>query len=179
MPDTLFDEVEAKYAPPDHPVFQLTPPPFDRRANLYYDHMGQPPVSSTTFWTIYQDLLHFFQTMPERESQEDVGELQAVLEKLPRTEEHISNEDKIELLPGLPPIRAGGVVVGDGADEDNSVGSIYADLTDSELELDSEEEDGYDSSKLKSPDKENLDDDIQEEFSIYALLTESGNDSEN
>ena len=60
VPNSLFDEMEEKYAPPDHDVFHLTPPPFDSRANKYYEEMGQPPVSSNSFWNVYQQLLSLF-----------------------------------------------------------------------------------------------------------------------
>jgi hypothetical protein len=78
VPDSLFDEMEAKYAPPEHDVFHLTPPPFDSRANKYYEKMGRPPVTSNSFWDVYQQLLAVFQ---EAVPSDDLTEVLSVLEK--------------------------------------------------------------------------------------------------
>jgi len=131
VPDSLFDEMEEKYAPPDHEVFQLTPPPFDSRANKYYEEMGQPPVSSNSFWNVYQELLAHFQGA---EPSDDLTEVLSDLEK--RTEQ-IAKE-KVDVLPGLKPLRAGVnvTVVGDGVVNDGhgNDSEIEATMTTSEEE---------------------------------------------
>ncbi|KAH7904511.1 hypothetical protein BJ138DRAFT_1019057 [Hygrophoropsis aurantiaca] len=60
VPPALFDEMEAKYAPPDHPVFELVPQTFRQRAEELYQVIGSPQVSSDTFWDVYQHLLAQF-----------------------------------------------------------------------------------------------------------------------
>ncbi|KAG2121119.1 hypothetical protein DEU56DRAFT_873841 [Suillus clintonianus] len=60
VPSALFDEVEAIYAPPNHPVFDLVPPLFEQRAQYLYTSLGKPQVSSDSFWNVYQMLLAQF-----------------------------------------------------------------------------------------------------------------------
>ncbi|KAG1834010.1 hypothetical protein DFJ58DRAFT_719387 [Suillus subalutaceus] len=60
VPSALFDEVEAIYAPPDHPVSDLMPPSFEQRAQYLYTSLGKPQVSSDSFWNVYQMLLAQF-----------------------------------------------------------------------------------------------------------------------
>jgi hypothetical protein len=63
VPSELFDEVEAIYAPSDHPVFDLVPPSFEQRAQYLYASLGKPHVSSDSFWNVYQMLLARFQAI--------------------------------------------------------------------------------------------------------------------
>ena len=124
VPNSLFDEMEEKYAPPDHDVFHLTPPPFDSRANKYYEEMGQPPVSSNSFWNVYQQLLSLFW------GAELSDDLTKVLSDLENHTEQIAKE-KADVLPGLKPLRLGATVVGDG----------FIDGDESELEVSMTESD--------------------------------------
>lgn len=118
--------MEAKYAPPDHDVFQLTPPPFNSRANKYYEEMGRPPVSSNSFWDVYQQLLTLFR------GAEPSDDLIEVLSDLENHTEQIA-EEKVDVLPGLKPLRLGATVVGDGiVDGDDS--ELEVKMTDSESE---------------------------------------------
>ena len=114
VPDSLFDEMEAKYAPPDHNVFQLTPPPFDSCTNKYYEEMGWPPVCSNSFWNVYQQLLALFW------GAQPSDDLTEVLSDLENRSEQIVKE-KVDVLLGLKALRVGVTVVGDGIiDDDNS-----------------------------------------------------------
>lgn len=54
------DEFEAQWAPPNDPVFLLTPTPFDDQAQILYANLGSPPVSSNTFWEVYTNVLGAF-----------------------------------------------------------------------------------------------------------------------
>ncbi|OAX31874.1 hypothetical protein K503DRAFT_809694 [Rhizopogon vinicolor AM-OR11-026] len=63
VPRELFDEVEAIYAPSEHPVFDLVPPTFEQHAQHVYASLGKPQVSSDSFWNVYQLLLALFQVM--------------------------------------------------------------------------------------------------------------------
>jgi hypothetical protein len=47
--------MEQEWAPPSDPVFQLVPATFEQQAAMLYQTLGQPVVSSTTFWTVYQE----------------------------------------------------------------------------------------------------------------------------
>ena len=53
VPNELFDEMEQIWSPPNHPVFQLTCPPFEDFVQTFYDELGSPPVSIETFWPTY------------------------------------------------------------------------------------------------------------------------------
>ena len=53
VPGELFDEVEAIYAPSEHPVFDLVPPTFEQHAQHLYASLGKPQVSSDFFWNVY------------------------------------------------------------------------------------------------------------------------------
>ncbi|KAF8876610.1 hypothetical protein CPB84DRAFT_412719 [Gymnopilus junonius] len=142
IPDALFDKMEAEYASHDHPVFQLTPPEFDTRANKYYNEMGRPLVTSNSFWSVYQGLLSAFKNS---DSDDATEELANVLSGLDEATRHISEKDKdeVKLIPGLKPLRLGATVVGDGNGDRNSDGgehgpdsdgSFEAEMTDSEEE---------------------------------------------
>lgn len=103
VPTELFDEVEQEYAPPEHPVFELVPPTFDRRANILYSQIGQPVVQSDTFWEVYSQLLNQFQL----EEESLVPVLTAYRETL-----HALDMEEIQLLPNLKELRNGAKIVG-------------------------------------------------------------------
>jgi hypothetical protein len=134
VPDSLFDAMEQKYAPPDHPVFELVPPAFGIWAQHYYSALKLEAVSSKTFWNVYSALLHAFKS-----GMDEDNELSPVLAEVERSSTHIDQQecDKIDMLPGLKPFRAGGTAVGDGNISDSNQ-SIYVAMTESE----NEEEDG-------------------------------------
>ncbi|KAJ8087358.1 hypothetical protein PM082_006188 [Marasmius tenuissimus] len=53
--------MEEKYAPPDHPVFHLTPPAFHSKAQYFLTTcLASPEVTFESFWTIYEALLGLF-----------------------------------------------------------------------------------------------------------------------
>lgn len=62
--DELFDEMEQRWAPPDHPVFDITPPPFNVKALELYTALGSPSVTSDSFWDVYRNLLAAFHALP-------------------------------------------------------------------------------------------------------------------
>ncbi|GBE90060.1 hypothetical protein SCP_1800820 [Sparassis crispa] len=64
VPSELLDEFELRWAPPDHPIFQLTLPEFVALSRQLYDGLRQPAVSSDTFWGVYSALLHTFHQLP-------------------------------------------------------------------------------------------------------------------
>ena len=45
--------MEALYAPPDHPVFELVPPAFHDHVSEAYSAIGEPCVDIATFWEVY------------------------------------------------------------------------------------------------------------------------------
>ena len=123
MPDSLFDAMEQKYAPPEHPVFELVPPAFEIRVQHYYSALKLEAVGSKTFWNVYSALLHAFKS----ESGMD-NLLSPVLAEVERSTHVDQLEcDKIDMLPGLKPFRAGGKAVGDGGDGNDSDHSLYVD----------------------------------------------------
>ena len=151
MPPSVIDDAEALYAPPDHPVFKLVPPAFDKKANLLYSTLGHPPVSFDTFWTVYRALLAEFQGSVD---DPDIAEALTSHETATRT---IHEDDFMPVLPNQKPLRNGDKVVGEisiGPDDSNVAGPSsgspllqsgheYADFTDEEDEEEPEEyEDG-------------------------------------
>ena len=130
--------MEEKYAPPDNPVFELVPPAFEIRAQHYYSALKLEAVGSKTFWNVYSALLHAFKS----ESGVD-NELSPVWGELERST-HVDQleSDKIDMLPGLKPFRAGGAAVGDGGDGNDSDKSLYVDMTQSENDTEEEAGDG-------------------------------------
>ncbi|KAJ7769107.1 hypothetical protein DFH07DRAFT_866763 [Mycena maculata] len=95
----ILDEMEARFAPPDHEVFQLVPPEFDHWANIYYDSMERPVVQHKTFWDIYRQLLAYFTQVPDVEV-----DLQIPLSSHKETTRRI-DEEEVPLLPGQQPLR--------------------------------------------------------------------------
>ncbi|KAF8509769.1 hypothetical protein BU17DRAFT_77806 [Hysterangium stoloniferum] len=57
VPPELFDKMEAQYAPPDHPVFELVPQVFHEHFSNLYSAISQLEVSIETFWDIFHNLL--------------------------------------------------------------------------------------------------------------------------
>jgi hypothetical protein len=55
LPDML-DEAEAKWAPPEDPVFQLVPPTFENYVTQCFEDLGKPEVTFETFWDVYCEL---------------------------------------------------------------------------------------------------------------------------
>ncbi|KAG1795371.1 uncharacterized protein HD556DRAFT_1213380, partial [Suillus plorans] len=102
VPSALFDEVEAIYAPSDHPVFDLVPPSFEQRAQYLYTSLGNPQVSSDSFWNVYQMLLAQFLAI---EGEDDLTVLlsQGVTEP---------EDDDVLLLPSLQDLPRNAGLVG-------------------------------------------------------------------
>ncbi|KAG6818632.1 hypothetical protein H0H93_003299 [Arthromyces matolae] len=97
----LFDEIEQEWAPPNDPVFQLVPTAFNTRASMLYSALGQPNVSSDTFWDVYKALLAAFREQPHD------AQIESALLEANRGE-----EDEVPLLPGLRDLRPGDSVIG-------------------------------------------------------------------
>ena len=143
VPPALFDEIEAIYAPPDHPVFELVPHPLGERFKMFYEEIGQPTVTHDGFWDIYSHLLRRFHALG------CAGEFAHLLEIHEESERRIQ-EERVDLLPGLKELRMGANVIGarghgvradgdiletDRSDEYRSVADElqYATFTDSEF----------------------------------------------
>ena len=95
------------YAPPDHPVFVLVPPLFHDRATTLYASMGEPVLSSDTFWNVYRQLLHAFDE--RRESDELMSILSIHANEMAQFDHEA---DKMELIPDLKPFRNGRKILG-------------------------------------------------------------------
>ncbi|KAF8215519.1 hypothetical protein K438DRAFT_2104665 [Mycena galopus ATCC 62051] len=133
VPPELFDEMEQAWAPPDDPVFELTPPIFTRRIEDIYESLGRPEVNSRSFWDVYCALLDCIVQVDD----EDLT-----------TGHDTEFEAPMELIPGQELRQGDNVVAGceyygglakyptqrDGEDEsDNEDGPRnFADLTDTE-----------------------------------------------
>ena len=82
--------MEQWWAPHDLPIFQLVPQTFDEQANILYNNLGHPVVSSTSFWDIYKQLLSAFRALPAFPPLDEV--VSAAAEVV---------EEEVPLLPGL------------------------------------------------------------------------------
>lgn len=124
----LIDRLEAEFSPPDHPVFQLTPPLFHERASTFYSSIGSPVITFRTFWDTYRQLLYCFRQHLETDHDEAMASL--ISSQRARTQE--VEQDLIPLIEGLKELRQGDQVVGPsnyGGD-----GSDYASFTDDSVE---------------------------------------------
>jgi hypothetical protein len=98
VPSELFDEMEALYAPPDHPVFTLVPSTFNDYVTELYSSMGQPEVTVKTFWDIYRNLLAKLREPVNDQLTNELATFQAGAEQ---------DDDGIALLPDMEPFRLG------------------------------------------------------------------------
>lgn len=101
----LFDEIEAKYAPLDDPVFELVPALFHECANKHYTELGQPVVSSATFWDTYRNLLQCFHDTPD-------AQLTPILTSHQDTVSRPEQDNEMPLLLNMKPFRNGHNVAG-------------------------------------------------------------------
>ena len=86
------------YAPQDHPVFELVPPPFNDRVVDLYAKMGRPDIKAKTFWVIYLDLLKGLRD----------GSDAALTDILTSHQQSSSEQANImALLPDMEPFRLG------------------------------------------------------------------------
>ena len=97
--------MEAIYAPPGHPVFQLVPDLFDACANQYYDDAGQPVITSKTFWDIYCDILARFNCDGINQ------EFDTIIQNHTEQQTAAFNND-IPVLANMRPFRPGQMVMG-------------------------------------------------------------------
>ncbi|KAI0054561.1 hypothetical protein BV25DRAFT_1922583 [Artomyces pyxidatus] len=128
--EDLLDEVENIWAPRDHAVFELVPPAFSHRVNQCYAAIGQPVLTSDTFWDIYLDLLREL-----RPTLQDPTFQEMLMEHAPI--EEAAKAEEIGLLAGQQDLRPGPAMIGHqalgmAADNAAEAGSIYGDFTDTE-----------------------------------------------
>ncbi|KAJ7932229.1 hypothetical protein B0H13DRAFT_2227784 [Mycena leptocephala] len=101
------------YAPPEHEVFELVPKDFGELAAEFYFQMGQPPITRTNVWDIYNAFLSQFQHL------DNMHRIPAELDEqwgYALTIARDDHEDDIALIPNLAPLPNGLDVVGpDGA----------------------------------------------------------------
>ncbi|KAH9856452.1 hypothetical protein C2E23DRAFT_811473 [Lenzites betulinus] len=144
IPDTLVNEVEAEWAPPTHPVFELVPGAFGDKASELFTDMGSPALSQENFWVAYLSLLEHF--LRYQEDHPDNISLQADALASHCASQGQLAEEGVDLLPGLQEYRAGDRLVGTGeihvaerpqplAAEDGGIVG-YAQFTSDEEELD-------------------------------------------
>ena len=141
-----------QFAPPDHEVFQLTPPAFDQHASLFYNSLGRPQISYDSFWDIYRQILRLFQVnegQPE-DTRSLVNTLAEELNSHFDTIARISNEG-VSLLPGMEELRQGGRVVGDTGGSSGFSNIPAAEFTDeSGSDGDPDEKNSFDSEMMSA-----------------------------
>ena len=105
VPLPLLDEAERIYVPSNHPIFQLVPPLFETHAQMLYLRMGQPIISSNTFWAVYLQLLQtFHNSVNSIELAEMIDEYQEVT--------YLTERDEFSILPRFKELWNGDQVVG-------------------------------------------------------------------
>ncbi|KAG8722538.1 hypothetical protein FRC09_006114 [Ceratobasidium sp. 395] len=57
-------EIQERYAPLNHPVFELVPASFNLDAQRYYSELGSPRIDHTTIWIVFVDMLNKFLSKP-------------------------------------------------------------------------------------------------------------------
>ena len=97
VPSELFDEMEALYALPDHPVFELVPAAFHHHVSEAYSAIGEPNINMDTFWEVY---LHLRQQLHEPHHQ-------SLMEVLTSYDHDQSDSDDVPLLPDMEQFRLG------------------------------------------------------------------------
>ena len=109
--------VRDKYIPPNDPVFELVPSSFSIMVNRFYDDLGRPPITRTTIWDVYNDLLSMFRQLknipyiPE-------WEMAVSLARAERPEDAVARN--FDLFPDLEELRDG--------DNGNYLGSVNGGL---------------------------------------------------
>ena len=98
-PSYAFHEVEALYAPQDHPVFELVPPTFHELANNLYSAIGQPEITHATFWDIYLELLKQLRNRQDEEPTDIITTYREL--------ESMQPDEDMALLPNMEPFRLG------------------------------------------------------------------------
>jgi hypothetical protein len=93
----LLDEVEALYAPQDHPVFELVPHTFHELVNNLYSSMGQPEITTDTFWDIYLELLKRLRH----------GQDEELADIITSHQNSMRPDQDMPLLPNMQPFRLG------------------------------------------------------------------------
>lgn len=93
--------MEQEWVPRSDPVFRLVPATFEQQAAMLYHTLGQPVVSSATFWTVYQKLLSAFHILPANPQLAD---------DLLSADE--GADEEVPVLTGLRELRHGDNVVG-------------------------------------------------------------------
>ncbi|KAJ7086781.1 hypothetical protein B0H15DRAFT_781757 [Mycena belliarum] len=100
----LFDEMETTWAPPDDPVFKLTPDTFDEQATFLYAAIGSPDVNHDSLWIVFSQLLNAFLDVP---AIADATFEEAVA----NADDHFEVPD-MELLANQRELRHGDAIVG-------------------------------------------------------------------
>ncbi|KAJ3764551.1 hypothetical protein FB446DRAFT_57405, partial [Lentinula raphanica] len=168
--EDLLQKMEAKYAPPDHPVFQLTPPEFNQRALYFLEHeLHSPDITIHTFWDVYTSLLQLFQS----ETQNNMTLSHEVQEFL--ANEELINSEMVNLMEGQAELRYNGKVIGEEGLTDQEIANPFfrqdsenyfeVDFTDEEEE--EKEMDGVDSDRsMLSVDFTDSEEEVEESLAV-------------
>ena len=127
--------MEARYAPPDHPVFELVPQAFHEHVSNLYTVIGQPEVTIETFWDIFRDLLEHLHERPNEQLTEIITnyDITPGLEPMPLLPNMEAFRLGQPLNPGANINYIGGL---DGPASMNNIGPSpeYADFTDDDAD---------------------------------------------
>ncbi|KAJ7719745.1 hypothetical protein B0H16DRAFT_1336478, partial [Mycena metata] len=138
VPTELFNEMEAQWAPPTDPVFDLAPPVFTTKIVAIYESLGSPAVSSTNFWEVYSQLLNSIIPIQEELSaaiHEQDNAFDAPIELLPEQAELRQGANAVagfEYYGGVPDFAPDAPESGDENGDDEEDHRDFADLTDIE-----------------------------------------------
>ncbi|KAH9487316.1 hypothetical protein JR316_0001389 [Psilocybe cubensis] len=138
------DEVRQIFAPPEDPVFQLVPPEFKHYADILYQSMESPVLTSENIWEVYSELLYRFENLDN--AVDFIEECQVYIEAM-ELQDNEDNENSFkpqgrDLFGGIDNSKSdgtyymGGVNNGHGLDNEHYRILDAMDENDGELEID-------------------------------------------
>lgn len=116
----MLEAAEAKWAPPEDPVFQLVPPDFESRITQCFEDLKKPVVNFDTFWDVYCDLRDLVETVVP-------DDLMVTLTESIRDDDDGVPESFTFAHMNEPDL--GGVEADVDGDEDIEDGALYVDFT--------------------------------------------------
>lgn len=148
------DTIRQRYADPEHPVFQLTPPDFDVALHALMDGLGNPTITRESFWDIYNNLLQQL-LMGDPAIQHNVVERIQADDQMQDADREEANQEHREALGRLAPKmnvgRVPGLVVnghGHGVGEEQGGGAVEEDGNSTHDGDDSDDDDSDDDDGL-------------------------------
>ncbi|PPQ83249.1 hypothetical protein CVT24_001149 [Panaeolus cyanescens] len=85
----IVEQVRKEFAPPTDPVFELVPPKFAKYADILFESMGRPVLTTENVWDVYRELLHRFEHLDDAADFVDCWEVYYMM--LTDDDQHLGN----------------------------------------------------------------------------------------